>query len=396
MADYPVLEVDLHGKVAPPPTQFHDIDELREKHRFFWNQDGPGYWVLTRFHDIREAFQNPEVFCNHSIVAVDPEPAYRFLPSYSDPPVHMKYRAPMNRWFSPRSVAAHTDVIRGHAREVIEGIRGRGEADFLTAFGDPFPARTFASVVGVPQADVPFFVQCANTIAGTVNSVGADPVDAMNRIKAYFADLMADRRRHRRDPGEDFLTLLMQSRIDDRLFDDEEILDICMTLTFGSLDTTKTVLGWSMWHLATHPADREWVVREPPVIASAVEEFLRAYPIVSMARKVTQDIDFHGCPMRKGDMVLLSIQSATRDPEVFDDPAQVRLDRNPNRHIAFGASEHRCLGSHLARAELRIALEEWHRLIPEYGIPDEAEVLAHAGEISLLSLPLQWPTATAG
>jgi cytochrome P450 len=395
LTDYPVVSVDLSDKVAAPPAHFHDIDDLRAKYRYFWNDHAQGYWVLTRFNDIREAFQNPEVFSNHSIVAVDPDPAYRFLPSYSDPPIHMKYRGPMNRWFSPKAVASYTPIIRQNARDLVDEIRDRGSCNYLTDFGDPYPARNFVSVIGLPLEDVPFFIDCSNRIAGTVGSVGADPVGAMNDIKAYYAEAMADRRRHPRDETADFLTLLMGSKIDDRPLDDEEVLDICMTLTFGSLDTTKTVLGWSMWHLATHPGDREWVVGDPDIIPSAVEEFLRAYPIVSMARKLTRDIDFHGCPMKKGDMVLLSIQSATRDPEVFPDPEKVKLDRFPNRHIAFGASEHRCLGSHLARAELQVALQEWHQRIPEYRIPDGAEVLAHAGEISLLSLPLTWEVPQA-
>ncbi len=392
MPDYPVVKEDLYERVAPPPTHFEAIDELRNQHRYFWNDHAQGYWVLTRFADIREAFQNPEVFCNHSIVAVDPDPAYRFLPSYSDPPTHMQYRGPMNRWFSPKAVAAHEATMRRHANEIIDGFVASGSADFLTAFGDPYPARNFASVVGVPLADVPFFIECSNIIAGTVNTAGGDPVSAMNDIKAYFAQILADRRKKRQDPNTDFFTLLLDTQIDGRPLEDEEFLDILMTLAFGSLDTTKTVLGWSWWHLATHQSDREWVVRDPGIIPSAVEEFLRAYPIVSMARKVTRDIDFHGCPMKKDDMVLLSIQSATRDPEVFDDPQAVRLDRNPNRHIAFGASEHRCLGSHLARAEIQIALQEWHKRIPEYRIPEGEEVQAHGGMVSLLTLPLTWST----
>jgi cytochrome P450 len=210
----------------------------------------------------------------------------------------------------------------------------------------------------------------------------------MNDVKAYFAGLLADRRKMPRNPSTDFVTHLMNSTIDQRPLDDEEFLDTCMTLLFGSLDTTKSALGWAFWHLASHPDDRRWVVEDPGIIPSAVEEFLRAYPIVSMARKVTQDVDFHGCPMKKDDMVLLTIQMATRDPRVFADPRDVRLDRTPNRHIAFGASEHRCLGSHLARAELQVALEEWHRLIPDYRIADGAEIVAHASHVD--RLPLVW------
>jgi cytochrome P450 len=111
---------------------------------------------------------------------------------------------------------------------------------------------------------------------------------------------------------------------------------------------------------------------------------------VSMARKLTRDVDFHGCPMKKDQMVLLSIQSATRDPRMFPDPGEVVIDRKPNRHIAFGASEHRCLGSHLARAELQTAIREWHEVIPEYRVGTGEPLMAHGGQISLLRLPLAW------
>ncbi len=394
MSEYARVDVDLSEKIGPPLSHFEEIDRLREQYRYFWNTTAQGYWVLTRFNDIREAFQSPEVFGNHSIVPVDPDPQYRFLPSYSDPPLHMKYRAPLNRWFAPKAVEGFRPRIRQIARDIISGFVSDGEVEFLDAFGDQFPAQSFATVMGLPQEDVAFFIACARRISGAVSSVGekSDPVGAMNDIKAYFAEALADRRRAPRDPSIDFVTHLMGAHIDDRPLEDEEFLDICMTLTFGALDTTKSVIGWCFWHLATHPDDRRWVVDEPSIIPSAVEEMLRAYPIVSMARKLTQDIDFHGCPMKKDDMVLLSIQSATRDGDVFENPDEVHLDRTPNRHIAFGASEHRCLGSHLARAELQTALEEWHRQIPEYEIASGEEVLARGGQISLLRLPLTWPS----
>jgi cytochrome P450 len=163
-----------------------------------------------------------------------------------------------------------------------------------------------------------------------------------------------------------------------------------VTLTLGSLDTLKSQLGWCFYHLAAHPDDRRRLIAEPELIPSAVEEFLRAYPIVPMARKVTRDIDFHGCPMRKGDMVMLTYPSATRDPREFPDADKVILDRFPNRHMAFGVSEHRCLGSHLARNEMQTAIREWHRLIPDYRLAGDEPPLAHHGQISLMSLPLAW------
>ena len=390
MTDCPVAALDINGISGPPGVLYEELDRLRAEHRWFRNDVAQGYWVLTHFADIREAFQTPEIFSNHSIVPVDPDPVYRFLPSHTDPPMHMQYRAPLARWFSPHSIEKYKAGMRQDARSIIESFAGDGEVEFLSGFADHLPARTLTHIVDLPIDDAPFFIGCANRIRGQVGlPTGADSaVAAMEDIKAYFADVLDDRRRHPKDPEQDFLTFMLNAEVAGRPFDSEELLDTLMTLAFGSLDTTKTAMGWSTWHLATHPSNRERVVRDPSIIPSAVEEFLRAYPVVSMGRKVTQDVDFHGCPMKKGDMVLLAIQVATRDPEVFDDPAQVKLDRNPNRHIAFGASEHRCLGSHLARAELHIAMEEWHRAIPDYRVPEWAEITSHGSHID--ELPLVW------
>ena len=386
MSECPVERVDLSNLAGPPGTVFETLDDLRARHRWFRNDIAQGYWVLTRFDDIREAFQTPEVFSNRSIVPVDPNPEYRFMPSLTDPPMHMKYRAPLARWFSPHSIAKYTQAMTDSCNEIIDGFVDDGGVEFCSGFADWLPALTLTHILHLPRQDAPFFISCANRIRGHVNA--DDAVVAMRDIKAYFVDVLAGRRRAGMDPDVDFLTYMLEAEVDGRPFDDEELLDTLMTLAFGSLDTTKTAMTWSTWHLATNPADREWVVADPSIIPSAIEEFLRAYPVVSMARKVNHDVDFHGCPMKKDDMVLLTIQAATRDPEVFDEPAKVRLDRSPNRHIAFGASEHRCLGSHLARAELKIAMEKWHERIPVYRVADGAEITARGSHIE--ALPLTW------
>jgi cytochrome P450 len=392
-ADYPSIEVDLSSRIAPAPTHWDEIDQLREEHRFFWNTYGPGYWVLTRFEDIREAFQAPETFCNHSIVATDPDPAYRFLPSFSDPPEHMKYRQVMNKWFAPAAVAKMQPTITRLARETVEQIAPGGGCEFMTSFADAYPVKVFLVSMGLPpDVDTDFFVSCVRRLAfNETDAHGDSPMmTAWNDIAMYWRDMIAERRARPLDPEIDFVTHLTQSNLGDRPLPDEDIQDLCVTLTIGSLDTLKSQLGWCFYHLATHDDDRRRVVADPELAVSAVEEFLRAYPIVSMARKLTRDVDFHGCPMKKDQMVLLSIQSATRDPRIFPDPGEVIIDRKPNRHIAFGASEHRCLGSHLARAELQTAITEWHRAIPEYRPATTEPLLAHGGQISLLELPLVW------
>lgn len=393
MTDYASIEVDLSVKALPATEHWKEIDALREQHRFFWNTYASGYWVLTQYEDIREAFNQPEVFSNHSIVATDPEPAYRFLPSYSEPPQHMKYRHLMDAWFAPAAVRRFAPAIKELARQTVEPLVAAGRTDFTKTFGDQYPVKVFLLTMGLELADADFFVSCVRRLSGATSG-GEEDVKKMTAawgdLAKYWEDTLAARRAAPLDPAVDFVTHLSRCQLDGEPLPDKDILDILVTLTIGSLDTTKSQLGWCFYHLATHPDDRKRLLAEPDLVPSAVEEFLRAYPIVPMARKLTKDIDFHGCPMKKDDMVMLTIPAATRDPRQFPDADQVKIDRFPNRHIAFGASEHRCLGSHLARNELQTAIREWHRVIPEYRIDSNEPVRAHGGQISLLSLPLAW------
>ena len=392
MDDYPVVDSRLHIK-APAGEHWRRIDDLREAHPFYWNTDGQGHWVLTRFEEIREAFQDPATFSNHSIVATDPDPAYRFLPSHLDPPEHMELRHLLNRWFAPAAVEAIRPALTAHAAREVAAVVDAGHCDAMTTIGDQFPVAGFLTSVGLPLSEAAFFVSRVRRISGVLSDPTADKSDAMaawSEIAAYWAGVIADRRQQPRDPDVDLMSYLVGCTIHDEPLPDRDLLDLAVTLTFGSLDTTKSQLGWALFHFATHPEDRARIVADPALIPDAVEEILRAYPIVSMARKVTHDVEFHGCPMKKGQMVLLSIQSATRDPRVFPAADEVIIDRRPNRHIAFGASAHRCLGSHLARAELQVALTEWHRLIPDYQLDSTETPIARGGQVSLLELPLRW------
>jgi len=392
MSDVPSLQADL-SKTAPATWHWERIDQLREQHRYFWNDEGPGYWVLTRFEDIREAFQSPETFSNHSIVPTDPDPAYRFLPSFVDPPEHMKYRQVMNRWFAPAAVTKLQPTVTRLAQETVAPLVAAGECDFMSTFGDQFPVKVFLASMGLPISETAdFFVSVVHRMSGGFNDPDKQEqlMAAWGELAQFWEDLIVERRKRPLDPDVDFVTHLTRSNLGDRPLPDEDIKDLCVTLTIGSLDTLKSQLGWCFWHLATHDDDRRRLVAEPDLVPTAVEEFLRAYPIVSMARKVTRDVDFHGCPMKKDQMVLLTIQAATRDPRVFPDADKVVIDRQPNRHIAFGASEHRCLGSHLARSELVTAIKEWNLAIPEYRVATDEPLPAYGGQVGLLALPLTW------
>jgi cytochrome P450 len=233
---FPHVKIDIHGP-QPAMSHWHAIDALREQHRFFWADEGQGYWVLTRYEDIREAFQTPEVFCNHSIVATDPDPAYRFLPSFTDPPIHIAYRRPMNPWFSPGSVAKLEPRLRELARAEVERARPDGRCDYVAAFGDRFPVAGFLASMGLPQDDADFFVSLVHRMDTRKD---ADAVKGMTaawgELGAYWADMLADRRKHPLDPDVDFVTMMSRAKLDDDPMPDEDIVDIMVTLTIGSLD----------------------------------------------------------------------------------------------------------------------------------------------------------------
>jgi cytochrome P450 len=395
MTDYARVRFDLN-EVAPATEHWRILDDLREEHTFVWNSygdNGAGYWILTRYDDVVAAFQDTDIFSNKSIVPTDPDPAYRFLPSFVDPPQHLKYRKLLNRWFAPKAVAGFAPEITRVARELVAEVAGKGATDFMHGFAEWFPVKVFLHSIGLPYDDEEHFVECVRLMSGAVTGQ-PEHVEQMMRgwggVAAYWQDTLAKRRVEPADPAVDLVTHLMNSTIDDVPLPDADILDLMVTLTLGSLDTLASQLGWCMYHLATHPQDRRRLVAEPELVPTAVEEFMRAYPIVGMARKVTRDVEFRGCPMRRDDMVLLSIPAAGRDPRQFADPERVDIARSPNKHITFGASEHRCLGSHLARAEMQTAITAWHELIPDYRIADGEQPQARGGQIALMNLPLVW------
>jgi cytochrome P450 len=158
----------------------------------------------------------------------------------------------------------------------------------------------------------------------------------------------------------------------------------------AGLDTVAMQLSYSMWHLAKHPDDRARILADPTLFEPALEEFLRYYAFVSPGRKVMADAEIAGCPVKKGDMLFLPIASANRDPHEFVDADKVIIDRKDNRHLAFGAGPHRCLGSHLARQELLIGLKAWHERIPNYRLDPDIAITEHGGQVGLDNLPLLW------
>ena len=371
---------------------WEQIDALQEEHPYFWTTFAFGHWVLTDPDAIREAFQRTDLFSSSSEVASEPNPKYTFIPTNIDPPEHVKYRHILNPRFSPGAVGRLADPTELHCRSIIEGFLERGSCEFISEFASVYPTRVFMSSLGLPVEDTPIFVRLVGQVFANLRDPAmADAlVAALGSIRSYFSEALDERRRQLGDPETDFLSHLLTSEKDGAPLTEEEILNICQVLAMAGLETTAGQLGYMFHYLATHPEARARIQDDPGVIDRAVEEFLRVHAIVLPGRKVTEDMDFHGCPMQKGDMVMLPIPAANRSPSVLDHPREVDFDRPQNRHIAFGLGPHRCLGLHLARRELATALAVWHQMIPEYTVVDEGPLVERGGQLGLERLPITW------
>jgi cytochrome P450 len=377
----------------PVLGHYEALDSQREAAPFLWNEAGRHpFWMVTRFEHVHEALRMPDVFSNEVINALQPRMAVEFLPQNLDGPEHTAMRRVLNRWFSPAAVRRMEPLVLAHCRQLIEELRPRGECDLVAEFGIRFPTDMFLASLGLPMEDGARFVEWVEQIFSSFSG-GKAAIAASQEIKDYF-DQQIDRRiAEPRDPETDFLTRLLASEVEGERYERDVILTICMTLMTAGLDTTRSALGYIFLHLATHPEDRRQLVEEPDLVPTAIEELVRLYSLVIQdGRMVTQDVDFHGCPMRKGDVVWLGLAQANRDHRKFPDPGKYDVTReNVNHHLGFGAGPHRCLGMHLARHELAVALREWHRQIPDYRLAvDPASLVERGGQLTLKSLPIVW------
>ena len=224
----------------------------------------------------------------------------------------------------------------------------------------------------------------SDTFTGWVRDVlefADDPVRRRRGTEALITFFVDEVARRRAEPGDDLLSDLLHGEVDGAPVEEGVVLGMAALVLIAGVDTTWSAIGSSLWHLATHPEDTARLVDDPSLMPLAVEELLRAYSPVTMARVVTEDTDFAGCPMRAGDKVLMNFPAANRDPEAFEDADRVILDRRLNRHVAFGSGIHRCAGSNLARMELRVALEEWLRRIPTFRLADGARSTWAGGQV---------------
>ncbi|BBZ14869.1 cytochrome P450 [Mycobacterium branderi] len=385
----PVVTFD-YMQTKPAGTWFKTYDELRAQFPWYRNEFGPGFWTVCNYQGILQVLQNPEVFSSSVVVAYDPDPPYKWIPEMLDGNEHKQWRHQLGPLFSPMAVERLEGTVRARAIELIDAVAQRESCDFMADFAQRFPTTIFLELMGLPVDELDQFLQWEHDIlhAGAGDEAGMQKqLAAMMAVMGRFNSVIAERRAH---PRNDIVSKALTYQIDGEPVSDADLLSFCLLMFMAGLDTVSVTLGWIFLHLARKDDDRNRIVTDPTIIPTAVEEFLRAYAIVIPARKVMKDVELQGCPMKAGDMVNIPLNAATRDDAAFPNATTVDITRKPNNHIGFGAGPHRCLGSHLARRELKIALEEWHKRIPHYRVAAGAELLETGSQLGLESLPLEW------
>lgn len=393
--------MSLHFAQPQPAGFYHrKASELNAGAPIWINDNAQGYWVVTTHELVREIFQTPEIFGSESIVPSAPDQNFVLIPTNLDPPDNGPYRKFLDPWFTPRAVRAFEPQIRAIARRLVEELAPTGGDDVVQRFCLRLPTEAFMTMVGLPIKDIDSFVDWVEAFfrgyggeEALARGDGQQPEmeAALASLDTYMRGIFADRLANPRDPETDFFTALVNFEIDGRRITEEQRQGVSLLLIIAGLDTTRAHLGWLLYHLAQNPEDRKRVQAEPELLPTAIEESLRLHAmIMGSGRKVRQDLHWHGVDLRKGDMVYALNTAANRDPAVYEDPDVFKVDRKITGHLGFAAGPHRCSGMHFARAELRIGIEEFHRLIPDYRIADGAELTERGVELSLHRLPLVW------
>lgn len=363
-----------------------------------------GSWLPTRYEDVTAIARDIEMFPSGNGIAVVPPPSglgpgaansqpallpYGVPPISSDPPLHTWTRRLILPWMSPQKTLSYEAMTRDLCNRLIDSFIETGSADAAADYAQQIPVRVIAHILGVPES-------MSDTFTGWVRDVLEFAYDEERRVRgmtgviSFFQEALANRRSN---PGDDLISELLHTQIEGEPIEDTVILGMCSLLLIAGVDTTWSSIGSSLWHLATHPDDRKRLVAEPDLMPTAIEELLRAYSPVTMARRLGEDVEYKGCPMKAGERILMNFPGANRDPEVFENPDDVILDRALNRHVAFGAGIHRCAGSNLARMELRVSIETWLDRIPEFEISDAEGVTWAGGQVrGPRTIPVRFPT----
>ena len=348
--------------------------------------DGSPSWVVLGVQDMRDIFSDTEHFTTHDYTPYSKliGETWASLPMESDPPIHSKYRAFINQLFTPKKTAALEDDIRASAIEGIEVFRSRGQCEFVEEFALEFPIKVFMRLMGMQPERLKEF---RGWEMGLLHAKQPEEmVEATRNVSNY---LRSEIEKRRSDPKDDLFTYIAQGEFDGVPLTEDELVGFAFNLFIGGLDSVSANLGLHFRHLATHPEHQSQLRAQPEMIPNAIDEFMRAYGALMGHRRCKKEIKIKGITMKPGDAVVLASALAGRDPNEYPNVNEVILDRKP-RHNSFGYGPHLCLGMHLARRELRIAMREFLRLIPDFRLAPDYKTTYWVGVIQPIQLPLVW------
>jgi len=340
------------------------MEDLRERCPVAHSDRYGGLWAPMTYEAVAAIANDTEHFTSRTVVINNGRPGDDALPApigvappiSSDPPFHEIARRLLLPAFAPRPIAALEPFTRELCNQLLDKM---GDADLVDAsvqYAEHIPVGLIAKLCGLPQEDGEQFREFVRIVLEGVDLPAEERIEAFKPVEDYIIPAIVERREN---PDDGLISYLLDAEIMGDKLSDEHVFGSILLLIVAGIDTTWSAIGSSIWHLANNPQDLARLVAHPELLPSAVEEFLRAYAPVSMARLVKDDFEFQGCPMKKDDWIFLSFPAAMRDPEAFDNADEVLIDREINRHSAFGLGIHRCLGSNLARMEMTVALEEW-------------------------------------
>ena len=356
-------------------------DELRAECPVVHTERYLGCYLPTTYEAVKQISYDTENFSSRRIIVrtIRPEPPAASPPITSDPPVHKPAKQLLLPPFTPDAMKRLEPRVRSICNELIDGFVNDKGCDVAARYTKHIPVRAIAHMLGIPEKDGDLFIKWIHEILEVGISNDEVLMRAVHEMSAYFAGHIEQRKKH---PTDDLISTLMNARDKDgQPLSDAHVQGSLRLLLIAGIDTTWSAIGSSLWHLAKTPADRERLLAEPALLPTAIEEFLRAYSPVTMAREVVKETTVSGCPIKPGNMVLLSVPAANRDPAMFRDADKVIIDRKENRHAAFGLGIHRCIGSNLARMEMTVAIEEWLKRVPDFRLDPAGQVTWSEGTV---------------
>ena len=377
-ADFSHLEPEWAAD--PYPIQ----DDLRERCPIAHTGRFGGGWLPVRYEDVAAIAYDTGNFSSRAIIMSNFRPPRDIAPIggsppiSSDPPFHHDARKLLLPAFTKTAIARLEPATRAFCHSLIDQFGAAETVDAARDYAQHIPVRVIADMLGFPPEDGPQFREFVNDLLEGINLESEEREARIGRLFDYLLEQVHD---HLDRPREDLTTYLLEAEIFGQKLTADHVVGTMALLLIAGIDTTWSAIGSSLWHLARVPGDRRRLVAAPELLPTAMEEFLRAYAPVTMARLVTGDVTWRGVDMKADDWILLSFPAANRDPAQFERAGEVVVDRAVNRHAAFGLGIHRCLGSHLARMELRVALAAWLERVPEFSLADPGAVTWSTGQI---------------